>query len=124
MIKKIFLPFVIIIFILSNTGCAEKTAVESGYIEGVYKNDDLDVGYRFFPNGTGYQFIMDAVFKIRYSIINNTITIITSYEDSGSSDTSVTFSFEKQEDRIVMNGIVYNTVNEDSLSPSDSNSSG
>lgn len=67
-------------------------------------NDDLDVGYCFYADGNGYQFILENVYPIEYEITNGYISITTLFDES---DILAIFPFEQKTDSIVIDGIIY-----------------
>lgn len=112
MSKKSF-PIKILILLLlalcfSVYSCGEKP--DGTYLDGMYANSDLNVGYIFFPDGTGYQFISQEHFPIEYEISEGLITITTLLEDA---KITKAFPFEKNGDNIVIDGVTYAYVPDD-----------
>ncbi|OGO87012.1 MAG: hypothetical protein A2Y15_07535 [Clostridiales bacterium GWF2_36_10] len=104
MLKKVILLFIILIMLPSIFSCAVDSKDEARYISGMYTNEDLDVGYSFFSDGKGYQFILEYVYLIKYEIIGDYITITTLSEES---DTTAAFTFKQNTDSIIINGVTY-----------------
>lgn len=109
MYKKTFLLLLLIILV-SLYSCANDNPDISQYISGSYMNNQLNVGYNFFDNGGGYQFISDSAFLIEYKIKNGFITITTLLEDE---KITKTFPFKKYPGSIKIDNITYTAVKDD-----------
>lgn len=105
---KLLILILLFVFCFSLSSCGGDTS--KTYLDGTYMNDKLNVGYIFFPDGTGHQFILQDHFLIEYELSDGTITITTLIEGSKLSNT---FPFEKSGEDIVIDGIPYMVVPED-----------
>ncbi|HOJ48452.1 MAG TPA: hypothetical protein PLD48_06245 [Bacillota bacterium] len=92
----------------SVSSCEEKP--EKVYLDGMYANGNLNVGYVFFPDGTGYQIISQEHFLMEYEISEGVITITTLLKDA---KITKAFPFEKSGDDIVIDGVVYKYIPDD-----------
>lgn len=114
MLKKISLILISLMLLISFSACSDKNSNNVKYISGTYMNDELDVGYEFFSDGKGYQFILEYPYLIKYKIIDNYITITTLSEKSR---TIKAFTFEQKDGSIIIDGVIYvivqDTVSED-----------
>ena len=111
--KKLLSAVVLAVFaLLLLCGCAP-SAINEGetYLSGAWYFSDetigLNVGYNFFPDGGGYQFIGSTVNPIRYGIYEGNIYIAV-----GDGRTDV-FPFERTGDSIVIGGLEYLYAEED-----------
>ena len=81
------------------------------YLDGAWYFSDpslgLNVGYNFFPDGGGYQFIGSTVNPIRYGVYEGNIYIAVG---DGPADS---FSFEQKGDTLVIGGLEYLYAPED-----------
>ena len=77
------------------------------YLNGGYYNDELRVGYSFFPDGTGFQFIGSTVNPIRYGIIDGKLFV--SVNDAPADS----FSFAQSEDALDIGGIPFRFLKDD-----------
>jgi uncharacterized lipoprotein YehR (DUF1307 family) len=100
---------IILIFTLSFTVCSCGKEEKGTYINGTYMNDRLNVGYIFYPDGKGYQFISKDHFLIEYEISDSMITITTILDGS---DITKTFPFEQSGDDIIIDGVTYTFVDD------------
>lgn len=111
--KRFLVSAVLAVFaLLLLCGCAPG-AINEGetYLEGAWYFSDetigLNVGYNFFPDGGGYQFIGSTVNPIRYGVYEGNIYIAVG---DGRADA---FSFEQKGDSIVIGGLEYLYAEED-----------
>ena len=77
--KKILCGTICILLLLALFGCggSNSAAINKGetYLDGSWYNDDLNIGYNFFPNGTGFQFIGSTVNPIRYGFYGDALYV-------------------------------------------------
>ncbi len=111
--KRFLATAVLAVFaLLLLCGCAPG-AINEGetYLEGAWYFSDetigLNVGYNFFPDGGGYQFIGSTVNPIRYGVYEGNIYIAVG---NGGADV---FSFEQKGESIVIGGLEYLYAEED-----------
>lgn len=107
----------ILLFVLCFSASSCKGDKNETYLDGTYMNAELKVGYIFFPDGTGFQFISENRFLIQYEISDGMITITTLLDDSKITES---FPFEKSGDSIVIDGVSYIVVPEDTSGVSES----
>ncbi len=111
MYKNSFLKLFILILVVlcfSASSCGGDS--DKTYLDGTYMNDKLNVGYIFFPDGRGYQFISKDHFLIEYGISDGIITITTLVEDT---EVTQSFPFEQSGDDIIIDGVTYTLVPDD-----------
>ena len=107
-LTKTIMIVLLFTFCFSVCSCSEES--KGTYIDGTYMNDKLNVGYIFYTDGKGLQFISKDHFPIEYEITEGMITITTLLDD-----TSITksFPFEQNGDNIVIDGVTYVAVPDD-----------
>lgn len=93
-------------------GCAPGPINEGEtYLDGAWYHSNpvlgLNVGYNFFPDGGGYQFIGSTVNPIRYGVYEGNIYIAVG---DGKADV---FPFEQNGENIVISGLEYLYAEED-----------
>ena len=110
MIKKAFVLFTVALLLLSLVSCENGKTVK--YIDGSYMNEDLLVGYNFFPSGEGFQFISDKAFPMKYKIKDGSITITTLTDLK----VTETFSFVQHSESVIIGGVIYVLVKDDTPS--------
>ncbi len=86
-------------------GCSEQQQIHKGetYIDGAYylSQGDLNVGYRFFPDGTGYLFIGSTAHMMRYGLYEQRLYLSVSGGEVES------FRFEQSGEDILIDGLCY-----------------
>lgn len=111
--KRFLVSAVLAVFaLLLLCGCAPGPINEGEtYLEGAWYFSDetigLNVGYNFFPDGGGYQFIGSTVNPIRYGVYEGNIYIAVG---DGKADV---FPFEQNGENIVISGLEYLYAEED-----------
>lgn len=111
--KKILSAALLAVFALVLLcGCAPGPINEGEtYLDGSWYHSNeslgLNVGYNFFPDGGGYQFIGSTVNPIRYGVYEGNIYIAVG---DGSADV---FPFEQSGENIIIGGLEYLYAEED-----------
>ena len=104
--RKILITAVVALMLLASVLLMSCEKEQGEYISGSYMNDSLNVGYNFFPNGTGFQFINENAYMIEYVIKDGNITITTLVEPK----VIETFSFEQYSESVIIGGVIYIVV--------------
>ena len=77
--KRIVCGLVCVLLLLALVGCggSNPNPINKGetYLDGSWYNEDLNIGYNFFPNGTGFQFIGSTVNPIRYGFFGDALYV-------------------------------------------------
>lgn len=107
-INKLCILFVLCALILCGCGDIGISPIHTGetYIEGswYFSEGGLNVGYNFFADGGGYQFIGSVHNPIRYGIYNGEIYIAVN------GGQAVAFSYGESEGGILIGGLLYTPV--------------
>ena len=101
------LALAVCLLLLTACGLTKIAPINEGetYLEGSWYFEELHVGYNFFPDGGGYQFIGETVVPIRYGVFNHSIYLV----DSGG---VVDFTFEETDEGILIGGLLFLPVEE------------
>ena len=75
------------------------------YLDGTYMNEALGVGYKFLPDGTGFQFISLSQFLIRYGVVGDHIVILTIKD--GKNDVQATLPFSECDGALWIDGLEF-----------------
>lgn len=108
--RTLFLLLLLVSVLLCACGkTAENEPIHPGetYLDGAYYNDALCVGYNFFPNGTGFQFIGSTVNPIRYGISDGRLFVSVNGAPVDS------LSFEKEPENLQIGGIAFLPLKDD-----------
>lgn len=106
-----YTALLLLLSLLLLCSCSEHRVLREGetYLDGSYyfSQGDLNVGYNFFPDGTGYLFIGSTVNPIRYGIYGQQFYL------SVADGTVEVFPFATAGEDILINGLCYVSVKDD-----------
>ena len=111
MIKK-----TIVILLLALTllliGCGSETKaapIHEGetYLDGGFYNNELHIGYSFYPDGSGFQFIGTVVNPIRYGVFEGKLYL------SVGGEAPDALSFEEKEDLLEIGSLPFTKMEDD-----------